>query len=400
MNSTDGSPGTAPPSSTIPVIILSNDVVPGMEMTVAAPGLRSHGLAQGLSAAGIEVTQVVADGPARTKWHRRTPPPVGPGIEIVPGSDLSGYLRLRAPAVVVAINANQIDLIPDDPGLRLVLDLFAPRVLEIACRSDQYPLDEIRTIRARNIKAMTQADAFIINGAKKVPFYLGWLMQVDRDPRSVEFSVVPMPMPKGFDDSTPPVAPVGPIQVVTAGYLQGWSRPGPWFGTVADVVADHGGTFHTLLAKRQGIDDGTDGIDLAFDHEAVQAHKEMLLPDFQRFLAGMDLAIDLFERTIEREYAMVTRTVGAIASGLPVIHSPWGEIATYVREYDAGWLVDPSDGAKVQATLAEALNDREALAEKAANSRRLWSEVFRPEVATVPLVDHVRRLVAELEQLV
>ncbi len=395
-NSPGGSLIPVGPDRDVPVIVLANDVVPGMGMAVAAPGLRAHGLAAGLSAAGFQVTQLVANGPAQTKWHRRTPPPVGPGIELVRDSEIADYLRSRTPAVVVAINSNLIDCIPEDPDLRLVLDLFAPRVLEIACRAEEYPVEEIRNLRARNLRAMTRADAFIINGQKKIPFYLGWLMQVDRDPRPVEFDVVPMPMPKGFDDTVAPEPNDRPIQVVTAGYLQGWSRPGRWFQTVADSVAGIGGTFHALLAVRHGIEDGLGGYDMEYQHEAVRRHSEMLFSDFQRFIAGKDMAIDLFERTVERDYAMVTRTVAAIASGLPVIHSPWGEVAPYIEDYDAGWLVDPRDESSLVSALKQAFHDRDALAAKAANSRRLWADVFRPEVATAPLTARVETLSAEL----
>ena len=41
------------------VIIISNDVIPGMGLPVAAPGLRAWGLAHGLREHGISVEIVV-----------------------------------------------------------------------------------------------------------------------------------------------------------------------------------------------------------------------------------------------------------------------------------------------------------------------------------------------------
>lgn len=398
----------------LPVIIVSNDVIPGMGMAVAAPGLRSHGLAEGLVAAGFSVTQTVAQGPTETKWSGTIPPPRLPGVEITRAEYLGDYLRTRAPAIVIAINSNQIDKIPPDENLHLIVDLFAPRILEVACRAENYPVEQIREMRARNLEAFSRAEGFIVNGAKKIPFYLGWLMQIDRDPRTVPLDVVPMTMTRCFDDDTienparqdasretpsrqnqtidKPVRGSRPIQAVTAGYLQGWSKPGSWFSTVADLVGAADGTFNVLLVPRRGVDDGGGEIDDVFDHHAVQAHKEMLFPDFQRFMSQMDVAIDLFSNSIERQYAMITRTVGAIACGLPVIHPPWSETSPYIEKYDAGWLVDPDDRIRVSATLAEALNDRDMLAEKAANARRLWTEVFRPEIAVAPLVNQINEI--------
>lgn len=387
----------------LPVVIVSNDVVPGMGMAVAAPGLRSHGLAEGLTAAGFTVTQTVAEGPTRAKWHGTVPPPQLPGVEIIRTGDLADYLRTRAPLIVVAINSNQIDKIPDDPNIHLIVDLFAPRMLEVACQSDHYPIEQLRDIRTRNLEAFARADGFIVNGAKKVPFYLGWLMQVDRDPRTVPLDVVPMTMTKGFNDHASDQSQRGAsnrsIQAVTAGYLQGWSKPGRWFSTVADLVGASDGSFNVLLVPRRGTDDGGGQIDEVFDHAAVQPHKEMLFPDFQRFMSEMDLAIDLFSNSIERQYAMITRTVGAIACGLPVVHPPWSETSSYIEQYDAGWLVDPDDQFALTTTLAEALNDRDALAHKAANARRLWAEVFNPEAAVGPLVEQINAIAHQRKSL-
>ncbi len=396
-------PVASPEGKRLPVVIVSNDVVPGMGMAVAAPGLRSHGLAEGLTAAGFTVTQTVAEGPTRAKWHGSVPPPQLPDVEIIRTGDLADYLRTRAPLIVVAINSNQIDKIPDDPNIHLIVDLFAPRMLEVACQSDHYPIEQLRDIRARNLEAFARADGFIVNGAKKVPFYLGWLMQVDRDPRTVPLDVVPMTMTKGFDGHASERSTVDVtnrnIQAVTAGYLQGWSKPGQWFSTVADLVGASDGSFNVLLVPRRGTDDGGGQIDEVFNHSAVQPHKEMLFPDFQRFMSGMDLAIDLFSNSIERQYAMITRTVGAIACGLPVVHPPWSETSSYIERYDAGWLVDPDDQFALTTTLAEALNDRDALAQKAANARRLWTEVFNPEAAVGPLVQQINTIASQRKSL-
>ena len=394
-----------------PVYIVSNDVVPDMGMTVSAPGLRSRGLATGLRHHGYEVTEIVPEGAVSDRWHGDVPPPRPPGVVVLAGGEVGGFLATRAPAVVITINSNQIDLVPEIDDLALVVDLFAPRILEVACQSEHYPQAHIAAMRSRDIVAMTRGRSFIVNGAKKVPFYLAWLLQTDRDPLAVQMDVVPMPMDGNFDEATDDTShdeepqPTEPVRVVSAGYLQGWSRPGPWYQIVSDVVARHGGEFHVAVVPRTGTGTG-DGLngstaDLGhFDHPNVTTHGGMLYDDYRRFMRAKDLAVDLFAYTLERPYAMVTRTVGAIASGLPVIHVPWTETAAYIESYDAGWLVDPSDPNRLEQVVAEALGDHELRRHKSKNARKLWRSVFDPVVATEPLVEQVRAHCRSLDELV
>ena len=393
-----------------PVYIVSNDVVPDMGMTVSAPGLRSRGLAAGLRHHGFQVTEIVPEGSVVDRWRGDVPPPRPPGVVTLAGGELAGFLTTRAPAVVIIINSNQVAALPDSEDLPLIVDLFAPRILEVACQSDRYPQAQIAAMRTRDIQAMTRGDSFIVNGAKKLPFYLAWLLQTDRNPLSVQMDVVPMPMTGNFDE-TPGMGhsptpdrrdpPDRPVRAVSAGYLQGWSRPGPWYQMVSEAVARHGAEFHVAVVPRSDIGDGLNGStdDLNhFDHPSVTTHGGMLYEDYRRFMRAKDVAIDLFAYTLERPYAMVTRTVGAIASGLPVIHVPWTETAAYIEEYDAGWLVDPGDTARLEHVLAEALGDHDLRRHKADNARRLWRAVFDPIVATAPLVEQVRTCCATLHE--
>jgi len=381
----------------VPVYILSNDVVPGMGMPVSAPGLRSRGLAEGLRHHGLDVTEIVPDGPVNDRWNGSVPPARPAGVTVLAAADVADFLLERTPAIVIAINSNQIERLPIDDRLAIVVDLFAPRILEVACQAEHYPAEQIAAMRRRDILAMERGWSFVVNGPKKVPFYLAWLLQTDRDPSQVPMDVVPMPMARSFANSpaaagTGGVEPESAIEIVSAGYLQGWSRPGPWYSVVAAVAAEHGARFHVAVVPRKKGGDGLESIDGSvdhFDHPSVVAHGGMLYDDYQRFMCAKDLAVDLFDFTVERPLAMVTRTIGAIAAGLPVIHVPWTETADYIAEFDAGWLVDPRDENRLAQVVDEALGDHELREAKAANARRLWSMVFDPAVATRPLAQQI-----------
>jgi hypothetical protein len=82
------------------VVVISNDIVPGMGTPVAAPGLRAFGLAEGLRANGVEVEVLVPGHLARrrwTEWGVKGTLPAAPGTEVVDVRELSGYLEMCAP---------------------------------------------------------------------------------------------------------------------------------------------------------------------------------------------------------------------------------------------------------------------------------------------------------------
>jgi glycosyltransferase involved in cell wall biosynthesis len=107
---------------------------------------------------------------------------------------------------------------------------------------------------------------------------------------------------------------------------------------------------------------------------------------FREFLSGADVTIDLFRHNLEREYAMVTRSVVSLACGVPVIHPPFTEVSPMISEYDAGWLVDPEDGGAFDTVMEAIASDPGAVHRKKKNARALARAVLDPAVAVEPLV--------------
>jgi hypothetical protein len=375
------------------VILVANDVVPGMGLPVAAPGLRAFGLATGLRAHGCEVVTVVDAGPLRALCPAGAPPAVPEGTVVLEGAAIGEFVAGRAPAVVIITNGSQLDRLRLVRGLRLVVDLFAPKMLELACnpgREDRARALEV--VHHRKLQALAAADGFIVNGAKKVPYFLAWLLAAGRDPTITPLEVVPLGVPAHFAADRR-VAPG--CRFVVAGYLQGWSRPGPWLERLVSRLDPPRTTLDLLLPlhwgrRRQEAPPGLLG-DLA-SRPGVTRHDAMPYEAYLDLLGGDGVAVDLFPHTLEREYAMVTRTVVALSCGLPVIHPPFTEVSPLIDRYDAGWLVDPDDLAALDAVVDEVKSFPEAVAARAANARRLWAEVLDPVVATAPLALLVRRL--------
>lgn len=366
------------------VVVISNDIVPGSEMPVAAPGLRALCLAEGLRAHGVPAEIVVVSGPVSRQWQGEILPPARPGTVILPADRLSEYLRVRTPGVAVLSNSNQIDHIEKAPGVSLVLDFFAPKMLELTYSDDNVDMRALGHLRERKIRAVEMADAFIVNGAKKVPYFLVWILQTDRDLREVELGVVPMPMSQGAERDEPS----HPLRLVNAGYLQGWSQHGAWIRVLRRVLDQGGMELRLLAPSHWGQPNATrpsDTIEALASHPAVRISGALRFTESQEFIAQADVSIDLFDWSWEREYAMVTRSVVALASGVSVIHPPFTEVSPVIEEFDAGWLIDPKEEAALEGTLKSLRDNPEEVAKKAEHAKESWRNVFEPKVATTEL---------------
>lgn len=371
------------------VILLANDVVPGFGLPVAAPGLRQWGMAQGLRAHGLNVELVVPRHLADRLWGD-APAPVPDDVLVLAAPEIPRLVRSRAPSVVVLTNSNQYDDVAGIPDTRYVFDFFAPKLLELVCHEGaDVERDRLAALRERKIRALAGADAVILNGEKKRPYVLGWLLQTDRDVTQVPMLSVPMCVPVR-DLKPPAVQP--PLRVGIAGYLQAWSQPGDWLDVVGAAADDGRIELHLLLPPHwggSGTIEESSALQRLTRSEGVVRHTPKTYESFVDFLAGLDLVVDLFGWSLEREYAMVTRTVVALAAGRPVVHPPFTEVSPAITKAEAGWLLDVDDP-QLASSLDKILGDPSEVRRRAENAQRLAAARIDPAVAVGPLVEQIR----------
>jgi glycosyltransferase involved in cell wall biosynthesis len=159
---------------------------------------------------------------------------------------------------------------------------------------------------------------------------------------------------------------------------------------------ENGATLELVLPRHWGGGTGWSHgseVDLSrlAGHPSVTTHGPMGFGAFREFLSGVDVAIDLFEHNLEREYAMVTRSVVALACGVPVIHPPFTEVSPMISSYDAGWLVDPEDEAAFDAVVRGIVSDPAGVYRKKKNARALARDLLDPAVAVEPLARILER---------
>jgi hypothetical protein len=231
-----------------------------------------------------------------------------------------------------------------------------------------------------------------VNGKKKLPYFLAWMLQADRDIRQLPVEVVNMCVPLTFSEREPEE---GTVRFAVAGYLQQWSRLGAWVAGLERQLDRPGMTLDLLTPWHWGgnvekVHESTGDLQRLAAHPSVRTHPTMTFSRFLEFLSGVDVTIDLFRHNLEREYAMVTRSVVSLASGVPVVHPPFTEVSAMISEFDAGWLVDPSDAAAVEGVIEDILDDPGMVKKKRRNARTLAAALLDPGVAVKPLMKILR----------
>lgn len=377
------------------VIFVSNDIVPGSGLPVAAPGLRVYGLASGLAARGFPVSVVVAKGPLVRQWRGSVPPPLPQDTITLPVGQLAQYLRTQAPAVVVLTNTNQVDRLPEQDGNRYIIDFFAPKMLERiyqGAATGPYPVQDLREVRERKLRGIERASGFIVNGRKKLPYFLAWILQTDRDIRTLPFEHVGMCLPASFDPAG--AVPEAPIRFAIAGYLQGWSVPGEWLRALPPLLTSGRCTLDVMLPQHWGGNSqfANPELNRLVEAHAIRVHPAMTFDGYRTFLGASDVVLDLFARTRERELAVITRTISALCCGKPVVHPPFTEVAPLIERFDAGWLIDPVDGGAVAELVNAILDDPAEIARKTAGARELWRQELDPAVAVDGLVKVIEQV--------
>jgi hypothetical protein len=361
------------------VVVVANDVIPGMSLPVASPGLRAWGLARGLREHGHRVTLAVDARVVAPAWRRPLPPPRPYDTIIATPAEIGELIRARRPRAVILTNARRFEEMGDLTQSALIYDFFAAKLLEL--ERDQ-PQESQTLFIERKFAALRQSAGAIVNGVKKLGYVSDLLTRAGRP--DLPTAVVNMPVePYG-----PSSYRGGPVHVVIAGFIHPWSSPGEWAQAVLPFVKNGSILLHLVVAAHWTGHRTPSVLPPVFStlaqFDGVRSHGVMEYGDFRRFMAGCHLSIDLFEHNRERELAFVTRSAVALAGGLAVIHVPFTEVSPLIAREDAGWLIQCDDLEGLTAALAAATEHPAVLQQRQAGARALATEL-EPAAATAPL---------------
>jgi GT2 family glycosyltransferase len=369
------------------VLVISSDILPYPGLPTVGSGLRAWGLGQGLTCRGHEVVfsmpraaltgreHLVSGAIADLAWEHHT---------------LLSIVRRVDPEVIVVCNWPILDMLPSE-GLTVpvILDQHGPHLLE---RHYQKFGDTQDNVRGK-LNALRKADFFTCAGNRQLEYFKGWLARAGWSEAEIRDQAAAIPV--SLSPELPEHHPAEEVTLVYGGVFLPWQDPSAvltavveelerrrtgrlfFFGGKHPVYPVDTGIFQTILDKLQQSDRVT--------APGMVAHDALLA-----CYASAHVAVDVMQRNSERELAFTTRTVEYLWCGVPVLYHDYAELSDYIREYEAGWLVNPEDADAVRHTLRHIFDHPEEVAARSRNAQRLVRERLTWDNTITPLDSFVR----------
>jgi glycosyltransferase involved in cell wall biosynthesis len=367
------------------ILIVSGDILPLPGFPTSGAGLRAWGLGQGLRANGFEVGFAMPIGWKSTDLPL---PPLDFEVQRWHPYNLKNILQDSRPEAVLFCHwpAVQIKRRLDVPT---IIDFHGPHALERAFQG----LEASGWNSLQKIDALRKADFFLCAGEKQKAYFLAWLLISGFDLKKETIASVPVCLSPELPLREPNQEQ--PILVYGGVYLP-WQDPTAGLLAAAETLEKEGlgelklfGGRHPFIPLEvppvfKALEDRLKRFNRV-SFEGIRPHDELV-----SFYARATAAVDLMAFNYERELAFTTRTVEYLWCGLPVIHNDFDELAGLIREYDAGWVLDPEDHISLQTTISAILRDPERVNIKSRNAQALVKDRLTWDKAVKPLVDFLK----------
>lgn len=368
------------------ILVFCSDLLPLPGLPTSGGGLRCWQMIQSLRAAGHEV---VASMPLFTfhgqRWRDRVSE--SDAAEAWSPGDQDRLVDRHRPDAILFTSTWIVDQLQRPfEGLR-IYDLDGPQLLEMHYKRD---LDRAQSPHAKVAK-LAQADFVFCAGHRQRYFFWPFLLLAGHDVQSLcQVPVIPIA------HMEPPPAHHTPqrLEIVVAGGFYPWQDPTPGLRALGNVLDRQ--PPELLRVRIIGSSHGVTGDDDRLYQELRSELGSRSNVEFLDFMPHSELttlcqnasfAFELHGQNAERELAVTTRTIDAMWCGLPVLYNNYGELTDLIRDYDAGWTIDPEDTAAIEQALQEIIADPVRIESKSNNAQRLIREHFYgPEVAA-PLIE-------------
>ena len=102
--------------------------------------------------------------------------------------------------------------------------------------------------------------------------------------------------------------------------------------------------------------------------------------------ARADVGLNVDAPNTETRFGARNRLTNMMGAGMAVVTTAGTEIAAWIAERDAGWVVVPRDAEALGGALAKALRDRDLARARAQRGQRAAREAFAPEATLTPFL--------------
>ncbi len=262
----------------------------------------------------------------------------------------------------------------------VVLDLFAPRILE---QQFQAADDEREAVRV--LDAIQRGDAFVFSNERQKYFHLPLLALAGVDCTREAGAVVPISCPPELPERMAPPEPT----FIAGGVFWPWADLSNGLASLLSILeARDAGRLH-LYGGEYGIRSDTANYadpraSLPREHPRLSFRGLVPIDQLWDEYRRGSVAFDLMRPNPERELNLSFRQIDYLRCGLPIITSPRQVIAADLLEYGAGWVIEPGNTRALR-RLVDGLLDEpakiaaaSAQAQALARDRYAWDQTIEP----------------------
>ena len=370
------------------VFFLAHGLYPIKGYPVTGNGVRAWGLIQGLRQRGCRVTYATPADTIRPGWEAYATP----GFDVVffdGASDLNASIDRIKPDVIVGVNWELVDLLSKELEVPLVLDLIAPRLLEMQFQRATHTA--IDTEMLHYMQVLGRGSHFLCSTDKQKAFYRSWLMLSGIYGEDDPIDVIPISANPDIPQRTRKIT--NELTFIYGGVFWPWQRPSSYLNRVLTSLQRHGQGRLLVIGGSYPLAQEDATASAFTDTLASNPHLMLkpLLPyeEMEQTFLNAHVAVDLLERNPERELSFSYRIIEYLRCGLPVVCNHYLAIASDIESYQAGWVINIEDDPDaLEALVNDILTHPDRIAERSANAQRLVRERFNWERTTEPLYQY------------
>ena len=354
--------GTAPD----PILVVLHGLPPRPGAPVSGMGLRAWTNGQGLRSHGFDVVYATR----RVDAEGLDPGDAPPGSPANPltfhHDELADVVARVDPAAILVEATDEVTRLPA-ASAPVVLDLFAPRLLERQFQGIDDPQEATRLL-----EAVGRADHYLFSNRRQRDYHLGLLTVAGVDCRRWPGAIVPLSCTREAPRRRWPGEPV----LVSGGVLWPWIDAAGPRGVVVEAL-DRRGSGTLRLFGGEYVVEGGDGGDLTDPGPRLPAsdrlNAEGFVPyeDLLHAYARATLAVDLTRPNPERELSFSFRHVDYLRCGLPMLLADHTVAAEELVAAGAAVAVDAGDAGRIRRALEELLGDPDRLRRMSRAARKL-----------------------------
>ena len=361
------------------ILLLTQEPPLRRNEVVSGNAVRTRQLSEALAAAGHELANA---------WLCREDERDDPLHEFRNGDELQAIVARSKADVVLVGYWELLELLPYELRQRVIVDLVAPRPLEVLFEFPRTVQANVRRLR----NALGRCDLVLVGNELQRHLLINNLLEAGFDLREhMPVAIVPL----GAEPAaTPPAEPGdGPWTLVGGGVDWPWRQGGAWEQALAEAAQSatikmvvFAGRYRWHPAEPGSTQPETDRQTRADPQGNIERRGLVPYEEFSRFLSReAHIGVELAEWNIERAYSQSFRSLEFLRHGLPLLCNRYLPIAALIEKYQAGWLLDqPSELAGIVDRIR---SDPEQWRRCSANALSLVREVLSPQTTAQGLIE-------------